>query len=36
MQQCEWLVTQLFDLLEDLESRLVKVEKDSRNSSKPP
>ena len=30
------LVMQLFDLLADLESRSVKVEKDSKNSSKPP
>ena len=32
---CE-LITQLFDLLESIESRLVRVEKNSKNSSKPP
>lgn len=30
------LIMQLFDLLESIESRLVKVEKNSKNSSKPP
>jgi transposase len=30
------LIMQLFDLLENLESRLVEVEKNSKNSSKPP
>lgn len=30
------LIMQLFDLLENIESRLVRVEKNSKNSSKPP
>jgi hypothetical protein len=30
------LIMQLFDMLEKLDSRLVEVEKNSKNSSKPP